>query len=129
MRYLPRLSDRTLPVIWVARCLACTKAPRDAWPSGPATVPLMVAASAQDTAAIDPSPSANRVMAPMTVPPRSNWRARIGGCYPIAAQGAMRCRPIGPLRHGHAHCHKQEPGRDARAAPRRALTQLAIGLD
>ena len=35
--------------------------------------------TAQDTAAMtNPSPSVNRVMAPMAVPPRSNWRARIG---------------------------------------------------
>src|SRR5262249_3328391 len=44
--YLPALSERTLTVILVFALRACTKAPRNAAPSGPVTLPLMLAASA-----------------------------------------------------------------------------------
>src|SRR5258706_9436386 len=69
-RYLPALSDSTLTVILVLRLRACTKAPRNGLPSGPVTVPVMVAASAPDIAAtIEPTPSSRRVMARIDVPP------------------------------------------------------------
>src|SRR5579871_3919841 len=69
-RYLPALSDSTLTVILVLRLRACTKAPRNGLPSGPVTVPVMVAASAADIAAmIEPTPSMRRVVARMGIPP------------------------------------------------------------
>src|SRR6266849_4394632 len=69
-RYLPVLSDSTLTVILVLRLRACTKAPRNGLPSSPVTVPVMVAASAPDIAAmIEPTPSIRRVVARMDVPP------------------------------------------------------------
>ena len=46
-RYLPVLSESTLTVILVLALRACTKAPRNAAPSGPLTVPVMLAASAR----------------------------------------------------------------------------------
>ena len=48
MAYLPWLSESTLTVIFVLRFFACTKAPRNALPSGPVTVPAIVAAFADD---------------------------------------------------------------------------------
>src|SRR5437588_7331087 len=46
MRYLPALSESTLTLIFVLALRACTKAPRNAAPSGPVMVPEMLAASA-----------------------------------------------------------------------------------
>src|SRR5216684_5921530 len=69
-RYLPALSDSTLTVILVLRLRACTKAPRNGLPSGPVTVPVMVAASAPEIAAmIEPTPSIRRVVARIDIPP------------------------------------------------------------
>jgi len=72
-RYLPAVSDSTLTVILVLRLRACTKAPRNGLPSGPVTVPVMVAASAPDIAAMtEPTPNIRRVIARMAVPPGLN---------------------------------------------------------
>src|SRR5260370_30087936 len=72
-RCLPVLSDSTLTVILVLRLRACTKAPRNGLPSGPVTVPVMVAASTPDSAAmIEPTPSIRRVVARIDIPPGLN---------------------------------------------------------
>src|SRR6266404_5700006 len=48
MRYRPLLSDNTMTVIFVFAFRACTKAAREGAPSGPATVPAMVAPEANE---------------------------------------------------------------------------------
>src|ERR1700688_1212956 len=98
MRYLPALSDNTLTVILVLRLRACTKAPRKALPSGPATVPVMVAACAPPNPAAaaitEPNPRAMRLLARMdlgrmAVPPGFDWGIGCGECYPIRQPGAI----------------------------------------
>src|SRR5882757_6931743 len=50
MRYRPLLSDKTMTVIFVFAFRACTKAARNGAPSGPVTVPVMVAPYANEAA-------------------------------------------------------------------------------
>src|SRR4051812_20352274 len=88
MRYFPSRSDSTLTTILLLALRAWTKAPRNAAPSGPATVPEMVAASAT-----------HGVMTTSPNIPRSSWAAARMACprvSKLAARVAPRVRAATP---------------------------------
>src|SRR5450631_4510498 len=128
MAYLPWLSESTLTVILVLRLRACTKAPRNPLPSGPVTVPAMVAASAADTAAqpaiAKTKPSVERVTAAMAssshelfcwrLANRETRRHRDSHCRDAFAAGA------GPDGHIDTPRHRPRLAAVPRGAPARS---------
>src|ERR1700680_3761278 len=101
MWYRPLLSDSTMTVIFVFAFRACTKAARNGAPSGPVTVPVIVAPYANE-AMIRMALTKPRMVLSLNgckIPPRSLWQGRFDAGTETENQGSKLSpvRFIGPM--------------------------------